>query len=155
MAKKLSRGIPRGDLDPGSVKAVGVWFYAQDTQRYLYLMRNDTKHHRSWALPGGKVESGETLLGAMERECLEELGHMPSYRRLVPIEKFTSADGAFEYNTLVCVVDTEFQPRLNDEHLGYAWISRGNWPKPMHPGLWNTISIDHIQAKIRTVEQNL
>ena len=86
------------------MKAVGVWFRSSATGRYLYLLRNDTRHPGSWGLPGGKVESGETLLGAMERECIEELGSMPEYQRLVPLEKFTSSDSQFEYNTWVCVL---------------------------------------------------
>lgn len=152
MAEKLSGRISRRHLDSGIIKAVGVWFRASSTGRYLYLMRNDTKHHRTWGLPGGKVEEGETLLDAMERECREELGTMPQYIRLFPLEKFTSTDNAFEYNTWICVVSEEFQPTLNDEHLGYAWIDGNHWPKPMHPGLWNTLNIQDIQNKIRTVE---
>ena len=50
--------------------AVGVWFYAQDTQRYLYLMRNDSKYPNTWGLPGGKCEAGETLLETIERNWL-------------------------------------------------------------------------------------
>ena len=96
------------------MKAVGVWFLSQTTGRYLYLLRNDAKHPGSWGLPGGKIETGETLLGGMERECVEELGSFPVYTRLVPLEQFTSADGVFEYHTWVCVVDDEFIPVLNN-----------------------------------------
>lgn len=137
------------------MKAVGVWFRSVATSRYLYLLRNDTKNPSTWGLPGGKVESGETLLGAMERECIEELGHMPEYHRLVPLEKFTSADGVFEYHTWICVVSQEFVPTLNHEHLGWAWINQGTWPRPMHPGLWNTVNLEAVQHKIRTVERYL
>ena len=140
-------------MEPGAVKAVGVWFRAADTGRYLYLLRDDQKHPGAWGLPGGKIEAGETLLGGMERECTEELGFFPQYQRLVPLEKFTSADGAFEYNTWVCVITEEFQPVLNHEHLGYAWIAAGTWPRPMHPGLWNTVNLDAVQHKIATVER--
>lgn len=152
MDKKLSRGLPRRDVEPGAVKAVGVWFLARDTGRYLYLLRNDAKHPGAWGLPGGKVESGETLLGAMERECTEELGCFPAYQQMLPLEKFTSADGVFEYYTWVCVIAGEFVPVLNHEHLGYAWIDRGSWPRPMHPGLWNTVNLENIKDKIQTVE---
>ena len=137
------------------MKAVGVWFRSVATSRYLYLLRNDSKNPSTWGLPGGKVEHGETLLGAMERECIEELGHMPEYHRLVPLEKFTSADGVFEYHTWICVVSQEFVPTLNHEHLGWAWIDQGTWPRPMHPGLWNTVNLEAVQHKIHTVERYL
>lgn len=155
MDQELSRLLPRRPVETGTVKAVGVWFKATSTNRYLYLLRNDPKHPGTWGLPGGKVEAGETLLGGMERECTEELGSFPEYQRLVPLEKFTSADNNFEYHTWVCVIGTEFSPVLNHEHLGYAWIDAGTWPRPMHPGLWSTVNIDTIQAKIETVERYL
>lgn len=136
------------------MKAVGVWFRSLATGRYLYLLRNDTKNPGAWGLPGGKVESGETLLGGMERECIEELGSFPEYLRLVPLEKFTSADGAFEYHTWVCVIAEEFVPVLNHEHLGYAWLDSGTFPKPMHPGLWNTVNIETVKNKILLLEQD-
>lgn len=136
------------------MKAVGVWFRAKSTGRYLYLLRNDHKNPGAWGLPGGKVEAGETLLGSMERECIEELGSFPVYERLIPLEKFTSADGAFEYHTWVCVVADEFTPVLNHEHLGWAWIDAGTWPRPMHPGLWSTVNIEAVQNKILLLEQD-
>lgn len=140
-------------MESGIVKAVGVWFLSQATGRYLYLLRNDPKHPGSWGLPGGKIEPRETLLGGMERECCEELGSFPDYTKLMPLEKFTSADGAFEYHTWVCVVTTEFTPILNSEHLGWAWIDSGTWPRPMHPGLWNTVNLDEIKTKLDSIQQ--
>lgn len=153
MDQELSRRVPWRYLEHCALKAVGVWFRSRATGRYLYLLRNDDRHPGAWGLPGGKVESGETLLGAMERECTEELGFFPEYTRLVPLEKFTSTDAKFEYNTWVCFVDHEFVPVLNYEHLGYAWIDRGTWPRPMHPGLWSTLNIDTVQQKISLLEK--
>jgi 8-oxo-dGTP pyrophosphatase MutT (NUDIX family) len=142
-------------MEPDIIKAVGVWFYCDRTQRYLYLLRNDSRHPDTWGLAGGKVEAGENLMAAVERECSEELGSMPDYQRLIPIEKFTSPDGVFEYHTFWCKVNCEFVPDLNHEHTGYAWIESGRWPRPLHPGLWNTVNLDAVQQKIRQVEQNL
>jgi len=141
-------------MESSVVNAVGVWFYAQPTQRYLYLLRNDPKHPGSWGLPGGKIEPGETLIQAINRECEEEMGAMPGYVRLVPIEKFTSADGGFVYHTFFCSVDSEFVPVLNEEHIGWAWIATGNWPRPMHPGLWSTVNFEAVRDKISEVERN-
>jgi len=137
------------------VSAVGVLFYAQKTQRYFYLLRNDEKHPDCWSLAGGKVEGNETLMSALTRECFEEIGFMPEYQRMVPIEKFTSSDNNFNYHTFFCVVEEEFIPVLNDEHTGYAWINSGIWPKPLHPGLWATINFAAVQEKISTIQQSL
>lgn len=142
-------------MENSAVNAVGVWFYAINTQRYLYLLRNDQRHPDTWGLPGGKIDSGETLLEAMHRECVEELGCMPDYVRLVPLEMFTSADGKFAYHTFFCSLADEFRPNLNDEHTGYAWIQSGIWPKPMHPGLWSTINFGAVREKIAQVERSL
>lgn len=140
-------------MESSTVAAVGVWFYSVDTQRYLYLMRNDPKHPHCWGLPGGKIETGETLIDGIQRECCEELGSMPDYLKLVPLEKFTTADSGFEYHTFFCSVKSEFTPLLNDEHSGWAWINSGIWPKPMHPGLWSTVNFDVVKDKILTMEQ--
>ncbi len=135
------------------MNAVGIWFYAMDTERYLYLMRNDVKNPNTWGLPGGKVDAGESLLDAIQRECQEELGAMPDYIKLMPIEQFTSSDGRFHYHTFFCTVAKEFHPCLNSEHRGYAWIDSDTWPKPMHPGLWNTVNFQEITDKIRSIRQ--
>ena len=142
-------------MEHSIVNAVGIWFYSVSTNRYLYLLRNDTKHPGTWGLPGGKMESGESLLEAMQRECEEELGSMPEYLRLMPLEKFTSADQGFVYHTFFCSVSCEFTPILNDEHIGWAWIDSGHWPKPMHPGLWSTVNFDTVREKIATIEQSV
>ena len=131
--------------------AVGVWFYSISTQRYLYLMRRDVKNPGCWGLPGGKVHVNESLLAAMQRECTEEIGQFPAYIRLIPLEQFTSRDGAFRYHTFFCSVAEEFHPRLNHEHLGYAWIDSTTWPKPMHPGLWNMVNFEEVRGKIEQI----
>lgn len=140
-------------MESSVVNAVGVWFYAIDTGRYLYLMRNDPKHPDTWGLPGGRMELNETIIQTIQRECEEELGIMPNYLRLVPLEKFTSSDSKFSYHTFFCSVQQEFVPVLNREHQGYAWIVSGTWPKPMHPGLWSTVNFDAVQNKILAVEK--
>ena len=142
-------------MESSVINAVGIWFYSTATQRYLYLLRNDNKHPGSWGLPGGKMESGETLIQAIYRECQEEMGSMPDYLQLIPVEKFTSADSGFVYHTFFCSVVDEFCPILNEEHVGWAWIDTGHWPKPMHPGLWSTINFDVIRKKINAMELSI
>ena len=137
------------------ISAVGVLFFSVSTQRYLYLMRNDPKHPDCWGLPGGKVETGETLFGALNRECCEELGGMPQFLRLMPIEKFTSADNRFEYHTFFCAIDSEFIPQLNSEHVAYAWVASGTYPKPLHQGLFSTMNFEAVRDKLSTIQNSL
>jgi 8-oxo-dGTP pyrophosphatase MutT (NUDIX family) len=153
MAPQLRRTLSGGQLETGIVNAVGVWFFSTSTKRYLYLLRNDPKHPPSWGLPGGKVETGETLLDAINRECDEELGSVPAYLKLIPIEQFTSTDQKFCYHTFFATVVNEFVPALNHEHLGYAWIDSTTWPRPLHPGLWSTVNFEAVLEKLNTIKQ--
>jgi len=139
-------------MEFGIINAVGIWFYSIDTDRYLYLLRNDPKHPNTWGLPGGKVEKGETLMTSIYRECTEELGSMPAYIKLSPIEKFTSPDNKFCYHTFFCSVEKEFVPILNHEHIGYSWIKSRTWPRPLHPGLWNTVNMHDVIQKVETAK---
>jgi 8-oxo-dGTP pyrophosphatase MutT (NUDIX family) len=39
-----------------------------------------------------------------------------------------------DFTTYLCVVDTEFVPKLCHEHTGWAWACIENPPEPLHPG---------------------
>lgn len=142
-------------MELGSITAVGVWFLAESTGRYFYLLRNDLKNPGTWGLPGGKVEDGESLLSAINRECCEELGFLPKFQKIIPLEKFTSPDGRFVYHTFFSIVPEEFAPTLNDEHLGYAWVAADSIPKPLHPGFWSTINVETVQEKIKMLQSTI
>jgi len=126
--------------------SAGVFFYAKTTNRFLFLLRNDEKNPGNWGIPGGKIEKGESLLEGIERECIEEIGTFPANTKLVPIQKFVN--NTFTYHTFFSVVDEEFIPTLNDEHCGYCWTPYDFYPKPLHPGLFNTINFDVVQNKL-------
>lgn len=129
--------------------SAGVFFYTNDTHRFLYLLRNDDKNPGNWGIPGGKIEQNETLFEGLERECLEEINYFPNDAKLIPIQKFVN--NTFTYHTFFCKIDKEFIPTLNDEHCGYAWMDSQHYPKPLHPGLFNTINFDVVQTKLQTL----
>lgn len=127
--------------------AAGVFFYSINTKRFLFLLRTDDRNPVNWGIPGGKIEKDETLLEGIARECSEELDYFPNNPKLVPIQKFTNH--SFVYHTFFCAIETEFIPKLNDEHCGYCWVAVDHYPKPLHPGLFNTINFDVVQSKLK------
>ena len=132
----------------------GALVYSITTKRYLFLLRNQKRHAGSWGLVGGGVESGETPAEALYREIQEEI-KLEHFIQLIPLEKFTSDTGNFEYHTYLITVKDEFVPELNDEHRGYAWTSIDDHPKPLHPGVWRTFNFRAILDKIKTFEEAL
>lgn len=127
--------------------SAGVFFYSSNTNRFLFLLRSDSKNPSNWGLPGGKIEKDETLIEGIERECIEEIGFFPINAKLVPIQKFINHN--FTYHTFFCKVDDDFIPVLNNEHCGYCWLDPEHYPKPLHPGLFNTINFDVVQEKLK------
>ena len=132
----------------------GALVYSVQTKRYLFLLRNQKRHAGSWGFVGGGVESHESPTEALQREICEEIGAI-AYNKIIPLEKFTSDNGTFEYHTYVIPVESEFVPVLNDEHRGYAWTTIEDHPKPLHPGVWRTFNFRVILEKIKTVESVL
>lgn len=137
------------------IESTGALIYSISTGRYLFLLRSGTKFGNTWGLPGGKLERGETVAGALSREIKEELGGVIPDAKLYPIEKFTSDNGKFTYHTFLIPVDDEFVPVLNSEHKGYAWCAVEDHPKPLHPGVWRTINFDAVIEKLKTVQKIL
>lgn len=129
-------------------QAAGIFFYSTSTNRFLYLLRSD-KQSPTWSIPGGGIENYETLADGIKRECLEEMSYDISDFKIIPIQKFVN--GTFTYHTFFCQVEEEFIPNLNHEHMGYAWVEYGLYPKPLHPGLFSTVNIDIVIEKLNSL----
>lgn len=116
-------------------KAAGILFREKDTSHVLMMKRAGGDHANTWAFPAGKIEDGETPARAAMREFEEETG-----AKLVQEPKLISLKDGF---ALFHAVGDLFQPKLNEEHLGYAWstpeqIANGE-PSPLHPGIQESI----------------
>lgn len=117
------------------IKAVGTIFLSLKTDRILLGLRSaDSSHPLTWSFFGGKVEEGETLGYALQRELEEELINVPDIIKTIPLDNFVSNDDGFNYASFVSIITDEFHPELNDEHVGYAWVNIGTWPRPLHAG---------------------
>lgn len=68
--------IPAGPDDGDSSRAIScVGAVVHDARgRLLLIRRGHAPHAGRWTLPGGRVEAGETLEQAVEREVREETG---------------------------------------------------------------------------------
>lgn len=131
----------------------GALFYSLKTKRFLFLHRRNGKHNNLWGLVGGTNEGSETPWEGLQREITEEIGELPSITKTMPLETFVSTDSKFQFHTYLCVVEDEFILHLNEEHDGYAWVSFGHWPKPLHHGLRNTLQSKINLNKLQTVFQ--
>lgn len=152
MGQELRGRVSQRKMDAGVVEGVGSFIYCTQTHRYLFLLRDQSKYSGTWGLPGGKVDLGEQPLTSLEREIQEELGGVIPGAKIIPIEKFTSDNGNFIYHTYLIPVEEEFVPILNAEHRGYCWVALEDHPKPLHPGVWRTISFKSVSDKIKTLE---
>lgn len=132
-----------------TIKAAGVLFLAPGDQ-VLYLKRGaGGDYPGAWCFPGGQTEEGETAEQTALREAREELGKFPSgtvmpwvrsvtpgYAPLIdgPLPGEAALGEEVDFTTFVQRVEATFEPKLNGEHVGWAWAPLGQPPEPMHPG---------------------
>lgn len=134
------------------IKAVGCVIIARDTNRICMQMRgNHSTHPGTWSFWGGKSEHQETLLDTAVRELKEEVGDIPTVLKIHPLHVYRSADGQFEYQTIVMIVESEFSPVLNQESAGYAWVNIDCYPRPLHYGAKKILLNDDIRKKLHTI----
>lgn len=94
---------------------------ASPTGRVLVGLRPAGKRHGGrWEFPGGKVEPGESVAGAMERELMEELGVRV---RQVGAVLHEAADPGSPYLIRFLQVEVEGTPRAL-EHDEVRFVSR-------------------------------
>lgn len=120
------------------------------TKRFLLLQRTHVKQPGHWGLVGGTTNKSETPWEGLQREITEEIGSVPNFKKVIPLELFVSNDEKFNFHTYLCFVKDEFIPILNQEHSGYCWVEFGIWPKPLHQGLRNTLNNAIIKTKVMT-----
>ena len=101
-----------------SITCSGALFYSTNTKRFLFLQRTDAKTQGTWGLVGGLARNTESAFEGLKREIEEEVGSTPAYKKVIPLELFTSNDQKFFFHTYLIAVDGEFIPKLNDEHSG-------------------------------------
>ena len=121
--------------------AAGTLIYSKSTGRFLFGLRNPKSTYGGrWDLFGGKMEEGENTEQCIRRELFEEISVISKFISLMPVDVYISKDSKFKYITCLMVVETEFTPILNNEHVGFAWVDKENWSSLLlHPGTFKTL----------------
>lgn len=122
---------------------------ARETKRFLFLLRNKES---VWGFVGGQKEpTDSTPYEALLREINEEISLCPKIQKTVPLELYISNDNKFYYHTYVLIIEKEFVPILNEEHVGYAWVNYSNWPKPLHQAVKTSLNNRANKNKIEVI----
>ncbi len=110
-------------------KSIPTWYFVLVVARYKdhFLMVHERRHGQRWYLPAGRVEPGEDLVAAAERETLEETGVRVSVHGVVRVEHQPRHDGTARVRVLFTAVPVDEEPTpktVGDEHsLEAAWVS--------------------------------
>jgi 8-oxo-dGTP diphosphatase len=106
--------------------AVGAIVFKDN--RVLLVRRGKPPAEDLWAIPGGRVEIGETLQEAAEREIMEETG--VTIRALVPVYTFDVIDldtrGRIQFHYVIVDLTAEYiggEPRAGDDAAAARWVS--------------------------------
>ncbi|HEX7894095.1 MAG TPA: NUDIX domain-containing protein, partial [Terriglobales bacterium] len=118
-----------------NANCAGILFRAPGPQ-YLLVKRSDTGE---WEQPGGHIDGDETPEEAAVRECQEEIGGCPDGIRWIA-RTTTNPDGG-DYTCYLQDVKEPFEPKLNDEHTEWQWVSPSALPEPTHPEVIKTIGL--------------
>lgn len=107
---------------------VGALIWRVDTGQVLLVQRGREPNLGLWALPGGLVEIGETLAGALVREVAEETGLSvrpgPLIDTFEPIVRDDEGRVRFHYIVLDYLVYWESgEPRAGDDADAVGWFA--------------------------------
>jgi 8-oxo-dGTP diphosphatase len=125
---KSRRSKQKNDYPGNPRVAVGAVVFKEEC--VLLVRRGQPPAEDLWAIPGGRVEIGETLQEAAEREILEETGIQ--IRALKPIYTFDVIDrdaaGKVRFHYVIVDLAADYirgEPVPGDDALDARWVSAG------------------------------
>ena len=101
-----------------------------DVDKYLCLQRNFSKYpyiSYKYEFPGGKIESGETMVDALKREIMEELS-----LDIEVIEEYLKVE--HKYPDFEIIMHSFLCKKLTDnlflkEHINFVWLNKSELAK--------------------------
>jgi len=109
-------------------RAAGILFLTPEGETLLLRRGDGGDFPRTFGLPGGHREEGETDEQAARRECLEETG----FRYEGPLARLCD-DGQFV--AFIARGVEKFEVTICDESTGFVWCKPEEAPEPLHPGV--------------------
>ena len=123
-----AQGAPTGDSMPR--KPIPTWYFVlvvvRSGDRYLLIQEPEAEYEKSWYLPGGRVEPGESLTDAALRETLEEGGLPVRLDGILRVEHTPLSDGSARLRVIFVASPLDDRPPKStpDEHsLAAAWTT--------------------------------
>jgi ADP-ribose pyrophosphatase YjhB (NUDIX family) len=100
----------------------------------LFLHRKKSPEPGTWALPGGKIDFGETPVAALIRELHEELGIAATIGALVGVTSFVDKPSGIHWISPIYLVSAwEGVPDIQEPHKHAAldWFAPSALPHPL------------------------
>ncbi len=105
-------------------KAVGAVIF-DGAGRVLLVQRGRAPLLGTWALPGGRVQSGETVNEAIEREVLEETRLEVCAKERIDTVALEAEGFSYEIEEFLCVMTRTSDPAIaGDDARGVRWATR-------------------------------
>ena len=108
---------------PTPLATVGALIRAPDNRVLLVQTR---KWRGTWGVPGGKIEYGETIRAALQREFLEETGLTLDKIYWGPVQEAVRSPEFYRNAHFILLnfiaLTAHTQVRLNDEAQAHVWV---------------------------------
>ena len=109
--------------------------------RLLLIRRGHPPHEGMWSVPGGRVEAGESLEAAVEREVLEETGLRVRVGAAVGSVQIPAGDFVYAVTDFACtVLHADDHPVAGDDASDVLFADAAAIDRlPCTPGLVETL----------------
>mgnify|MGYP006293465201 CR=1 FL=1 len=112
--------------DKKHIVAVTALIKNQDEEKFLVVKRHEDEvaYPGKWALPGGKLERGETVMETLKREVKEEADlEIENSKKFLKDYTFERPDGHNVVGLTFEVVAENEDVEISDDFDDYRWVT--------------------------------
>ena len=110
--------------------SIGVFAVIFDKQGCILCVKRNYPPF-TWTTPGGKMDDGESLIQALEREVREETGYIVQAKRLLGAYSAPFKDDLVLSIEAEIVGKDDWQPNTEISEVGF--FAKDALPRPMNP----------------------